>query len=106
MAYLRSCFNDVLDRLNEDRNKIQVLIGPRQVGKTTLIEQVLEKIRYPFDSYSADDVSGANTDWLSQIWEAKRLKMDANKEKKRLLVGYEIQKISNWSETVKAEWDK
>lgn len=106
MMYLRSCFNDILERLNEDRNKIQVLIGPRQVGKTTLIEQVLEKIHYPFDSYSADDVSGANAYWLSQIWEAQRLKMDTHKEKKRLLVVDEIQKISNWSETVKAEWDK
>ncbi len=104
--YLRSCFNEVLGRLNEDRNKIQVVVGPRQVGKTTLIEQVLEKIRYPFASYSADDVSVANADWLSQIWETQRLKMDTNKEKKRLLVVDEIQKISNWSETVKAEWDK
>lgn len=104
--YLRSCFNEVLGRLNEDRNKIQVVVGPRQVGKTTLIEQVLEKIRYPFTSYSADDVSVANADWLSQIWETQRLKMDTNKEKKRLLVVDEIQKISNWSETVKAEWDK
>lgn len=104
--YLRSCFNEVLGRLNEDRNKIQVVVGPRQVGKTTLIEQVLEKIHYPFASYSADDVSVANADWLSQIWETQRLKMDTNKEKKRLLVVDEIQKISNWSETVKAEWDK
>ncbi len=104
--YLRSCFNEVLGRLNEDRNKIQVVVGPRKVGKTTLIEQVLEKIRYPFTSYSADDVSVANADWLSQIWETQRLKMDTNKEKKRLLVVDEIQKISNWSETVKAEWDK
>ena len=105
-TYKRAQFNELLTRINEPRDKMQVIVGPRQVGKSTLIGQVLEECPLPFDSYSADDVIGASADWLTQIWEAQRLKMSARGEKKRLLVIDEIQKIKNWSETVKAEWDR
>ena len=76
------------------------------MGKSTLIGQVLEECKYPFESYSADDVTGVSANWLSQIWETQRMKMMTRGESKRLLVIDEIQKIHNWSETVKAEWDR
>lgn len=104
--YKREQFIEVLSRINEPRSKIQVIVGPRQVGKSTTIGQVLEECTIPYENYSADDVIGASGNWLSQIWEAQRLKMSARKEEKRLLVVDEIQKINNWSETVKAEWDR
>ena len=44
---------------------MQVIVGPRQVGKSTLIGQVLEVCNMPYDSYSADDVVGASADWLA-----------------------------------------
>lgn len=106
MEYRRTQFNELLSRINEPRNKMQVIVGPRQVGKSTLIGQVLEVCNMPYDSYSADDVAGASNSWLSQIWETQRMKLDIGNEKKRLLVIDEIQKIKNWSETVKAEWDR
>lgn len=106
MEYKRAYFDIVSGRINEPRNKIQVIVGPRQVGKTTLMGQVLEKCPVPYDSFSADDVVGASANWLSQIWEVQRLKMTVRKELKRLLVIDEVQKIPNWSETVKAEWDR
>ncbi len=106
MAYQRKQFNEVLSRINEPRGKIQVIVGPRQVGKTTLINQVLEQCPYPYASYSADDVVGASADWLTQIWETQRMKMSVRDEHKRLMVIDEVQKIINWSETVKAEWDR
>lgn len=73
-TYKRIQFNELLARINEPRDKMQVIVGPRQVGKSTLIGQVLEECPLPFDSYSADDVIGASADWLTQIWEAQRLK--------------------------------
>jgi hypothetical protein len=76
------------------------------VGKSTLIGQVLEKYNLPYTSYSADDVVGASANWLAQIWESERSKMELRREERRLLVIDEVQKISNWSETVKAEWDR
>jgi len=106
MNYKRAQAAEVLARINEPRGKIQVIVGPRQVGKTTLIGQVLEECVYPYDSYSADDVVGVSSNWLAQIWETERMKMIARGDSKRLLVVDEVQKIQNWSETVKAEWDR
>ncbi len=106
MEYKRKQFAEVLKRINEPRGRIQVIVGPRQVGKSTLITQVLEECTLPYDNYSADDVAGVSANWLAQLWEAQRMKMMSRGESKRLLVVDEIQKIHNWSETVKAEWDR
>jgi putative uncharacterized protein (fragment) len=106
MGYKRAQYSEVMARINEPRNKMQVIVGPRQVGKSTLIGQVLEACDMPYDSYSADDVVGALADWLASIWQTARMRMDMRGEGKRLLVVDEIQKITNWSETIKAEWDR
>lgn len=106
MSYKREQIKDILSRIDEPRGKLQVIVGPRQVGKTTLMGQVLEECTLPYDSYSADDVTGVSADWLAQVWETARMKMLAQGNIKRLLVIDEVQKISNWSETVKAEWDR
>lgn len=106
MNFIRPQFSDIQARLNEPRGKMQVIVGPRQVGKTTLIGQVLEHWTTPFESVSADDVVGVSADWLAQIWETQRMKMALHREEKRLLVVDEVQKVKNWSEVVKAEWDR
>ncbi len=106
MEYRRTQYEEVANRINEPRSKMQVIVGPRQVGKSTLIGQVLENCQIPYDAYSADDVTGASADWLAHIWETQRMKMATRAETKRLMVIDEIQKIRNWSESVKAEWDR
>lgn len=106
MEYKRVQYSEIVARINEPRGVMQVIVGPRQVGKSTLIGQVLDVCDIPYDSYSADDIVGASADWLSQIWQTARMKMDMRVEQKRLLVVDEIQKINNWSEVVKAEWDR
>lgn len=106
MSYKREQIKDILSRIDEQRGKLQVIVGPRQVGKTTLMGQVLEECTLPYDSYSADDVTGVSADWLAQVWETARMKMLVQGNIRRLLVIDEVQKISNWSETVKAEWDR
>lgn len=106
MNYKRAYYTTILQRINEPRGKLQVIVGPRQVGKSTLIGQVLEECEFPHESYSSDDVTGVTADWLAQLWESQRLKMELQSETKRLLVIDEVQKINNWSETVKAEWDR
>jgi len=82
---------------------MQVIIGPRQVGKTTLVRMVLEKIQIPHSFYSADTVKDDN--WLGMIWQRERLEMQYNNQQERLLVIDEVQKLPNWSEYVKKEWD-
>ena len=106
MNYRRLQYSEIQSRINEPRSKIQVIVGPRQVGKSTLIGQILDECSFPHESYSADDIVNADANWLLQIWETQRLKMETAGETKRLLVVDEIQKITNWSETVKAEWDR
>ena len=92
-------------RMQEPRRFLQVIMGPRQVGKTTLVHQLSEKLATDYIFVSADAVAASNTIWLEQQWEAARIKMDQVKTKEFLLVIDEIQKVDNWSETVKLLWD-
>jgi len=92
-------------RIQEPRRFIQVILGPRQVGKTTLVNQLVQK--YSFDALvvSADAVGSSNTFWLEQQWESARIKLKQSGANEFLLVVDEIQKIDNWSEMVKSLWD-
>jgi len=95
----------LLTRLQEQRRFIQVLAGPRQSGKTTIAQQVVETLTKPAHYASADEPALRGTAWIDQQWEAARLlAADANR-KGAILVLDEIQKIPGWSETVKRLWD-
>jgi hypothetical protein len=102
----RAYIEQLKSRIEEPRNLIQIINGPRQVGKTTLISQVLQKISFKYVFESADAVYNSNTAWLRQVWETTRLKMKAYDAKEFLLVIDEVQKIENWSEIVKEQWDR
>lgn len=104
--FVRAEYQEVKDRLEEPKMFIQVISGPRQVGKSTLVEQILDKITLPYNSYSADAELNVNQSWISNIWDAARNEMDYRRESERILVIDEIQKIANWSEVVKKEWDR
>lgn len=104
--YKRVYYEDVKRRVNEGRKFIQVLMGPRQVGKTTLMKQVLEDTSIPYTFESADAVPAAQTNWLVQVWESARMQMKTRSHNEYLLVIDEIQKLANWSEIVKQQWDK
>ncbi len=97
--------HEITKRISEPRKHIQVLMGPRQVGKTTMASQLLKKANIPFMYESADAVVAVNTSWLEQIWDTARIKMKVQSAKEFILVIDEIQKIINWSETVKRLWD-
>jgi predicted AAA+ superfamily ATPase len=91
-------------RLLEPRRFMQVVAGPRQVGKSTLVQQATETLDISVRYVSADEPSLRGTDWIGQQWEAARLSIaDDNGA---VLVLDEIQKIPTWSETVKRLWDE
>lgn len=91
-------------RLAEPRRFIQVVAGPRQVGKSTLVQQVTDGLALPVRQASADEPTLRGADWIAQQWEAARLSIaDAEGA---VLVLDEIQKIPGWSETVKRLWDE
>lgn len=81
-------------------------MGPRQVGKTTLVNQILKELQIPSLYVSADAVNAINTAWIQQQWETARIQMSTSGAKEYILAIDEIHKIENWSEFVKAEWDK
>src|SRR5690554_5245487 len=91
---------------SEPRRFIQVIFGPRQVGKTTLVKQIIEDIEYPSHYVAADAIPAGDQVWIAQQWERARILLRSEKGKPLLLVIDEAQKIDNWSEQVKAEWDK
>ena len=95
----------LIKRMQEPRRFLQVIMGPRQVGKTTLVTQLAAKVKIDYYFVSADSVAASNATWLEQQWEAARIKLAQHEAKEFLLVIDEIQKIDNWSETVKLLWD-
>lgn len=105
MEYIRKQHGTLKARILEPRKFMQVLAGPRQVGKSTLVHQVLKDIAIPYTLEVADAVEPYDNDWIHRIWEGARATMTIRGEQERLLVIDEIQKIDNWSEVVKREWD-
>ena len=104
--YERPYLKEVKSRIAEPRRFIQVILGPRQVGKTTMVNQLLTQLTVPWLYESADAISATNSAWLMQVWETARLKMKVSGSPEFLLVIDEIQKIDKWSEVVKRQWDK
>lgn len=90
-------------RLREPRRHIQVVAGARQVGKTTLVQQVAEGITVPVRFASADEPTLRGADWIAQQWEAARLSAGP---RGAVLVLDEVQKALGWSESVKRLWDE
>lgn len=84
---------------------MQAVAGPRQVGKTTLVEQVLAGSELPHLFASADEPALRDTAWLSAQWERARL-LAAEHANGAVLALDEVQKIPGWSETVKRLWDE
>ena len=98
--YERIYLKQVKSRIEEPRKFIQIILGPRQVGKTTMVNQLLSQLSISYVYESADAIAATNSTWLMQTWETARLKMKASGALEYLLVIDEIQKIDNWSEIV------
>ena len=121
-AFQRAQVTTLCERLAEPPSRIIALFGPRQTGKTTVVRQALRQIkresryfavdepdastpRVPFDTAEATFPVSQQRDtvWLVRSWEEARI--EAEQLGGFVLVFDEIQKIPNWSETVKGLWD-
>jgi predicted AAA+ superfamily ATPase len=101
----RSQLQLVVSRIKEERRFMQVLAGPRQVGKTTIVLQLLEEPGIQGFYVAADDISGIGLAWIEMQWETARQRLKLAGADSYVLIIDEIQKIPNWSETVKRLWD-
>jgi len=106
MMFKRPQFKVILDRILQDRRFIQVLTGPRQSGKTTLIGQVLRELPIASRYASADAQEAHASVWLEQQWSAARTELASGPGPGLVLVLDEIQKVPAWSEIVKKLWDE
>jgi predicted AAA+ superfamily ATPase len=103
-SYKRRMFGQLVARLGEGVQRIQVVSGPRQVGKTTLVQQALAASKQPNHYASADGPVLRDPAWLEAQWEeGRRLAHDRGGA---TLAIDEIQKATGWSETVKRLWDE
>ena len=101
--FQRTLNQKLLSRLKESRRFIQVLAGPRQVGKTTSVLQVMEAVSLPYHYVSADGPMLQEPAWIEEQWEAGRQKAGT---RGGILAIDEVQKIPKWSEAVKKLWDE
>ena len=105
--YKRPVYNQLLSRLKEPRRFIQILAGPRQVGKTTISKQIVGSDVIKAHYASADEPTLKDSSWIREQWEITRVLAKENKsEMGVLLILDEVQKLPKWSEVVKKMWDQ
>lgn len=103
MEYRRDISHELEKRLLEPRSFIQIVLGPRQTGKTTAVRQALNALEMPSHVAAADSARAVGPEWLEVEWmQARSL---AAKGPAVLFVD-EVQKVSGWSEVVKRLWDE
>ena len=99
--YERSIVAVLRTRMKEPLGLMQVLVGPRQTGKSTALKQASTGLDIPLHSVSADF---ADADWLRVEWQQARNIVAAQGE--AILIVDEVQKIEGWSNVVKELWDE
>ena len=101
--FKRNLVSQLTSRLKEIRKFIQIVVGPRQTGKTTAVLQALRGLDIQTHFVSADDPNLVSAEWLCNEWEQARA---LAKTGECILIVDEIQKINKWSSIVKLLWDE
>ena len=99
-AFIQKNTQILYNELTKKRLFLHILVGPRQVGKTTAAGQI--EAKWPGSSLyvTADSALPLESPWLEHHW-ARAESMGAG----CLLIIDEVQKIRGWSESVKLLWD-
>ena len=124
LQYQRSQVDILVRRLAEPPSQLIAAFGPRQTGKTTIVQQALQGVQQESLYLSVDEPDSGlafgfpepvtaevapmpqvrNSDWLIQRWEEARRR--AERSAGGFVLAFdEIQKIPRWSDTVKGLWD-
>lgn len=105
MKFKRNAVGTIWDSLNSKQYLIDIIAGPRQVGKTTAALEIQSKWLGPVHYANADLRLSSGSDWIIFQWNQIR-KKESNGSRLKLLILDEIQKINGWSETVKGLWEE
>jgi uncharacterized protein len=103
-SYERPQTKVLIERLKEKRHFIQVLLGPRQVGKSTIASEVHKKLKIETLFISGDNPQLRSAVYLEQQWNTLRTRLQ--NKKPGLLIIDEVHKFDNWSEIIKNIWDE
>lgn len=90
--------------MSEPRRFIQMLIGPRQTGKSTALRQAAAHTKIPVHSALAS-IDSSSRDWLRAQWEQARSLVERSDGPAILMID-EIQLVDQWSAVVKELWDE
>lgn len=104
-TFERSIVDDLEKSLRSIPRLLQVVIGPRQVGKTTAVQQLLERLKQPHHTAAADAILPPGPEWIETHWNIATALAEKNRPPV-ILVLDEIQKVRGWSEVVKRLWDE
>ena len=103
--FTRSIVQTLVKALKNRMPVFQALTGPRQVGKTTIADQVMKKLPFPSVYATADSPLPPGPEWIETNWRLAQVECDRYR-KPVILVLDEIQKVRGWSETLKYYWDQ
>ncbi len=103
-AYERPILSELRAFCMQHPSVVQALIGPRQVGKTTLAKQLIDKLPFLSVYASADAPIPPGPEWIETQWSLAASR-STSEQQPVLLVLDEIQKVSGWSEVIKRLWD-
>lgn len=102
--FTRNLASQLAQRMSEPRRFIQIVVGPRQTGKTTAVLQALNILGIPHHFVTADDPNLASPLWIENEWE--KVRGDVKSTGEKILVIDEVQKVKGWSNVVKKLWDE
>lgn len=105
MEYRRPVYEKIKQRLDDPKGLIQVITGPRQVGKTTLVQQLFRSTKWTGIYHVVDGLNQSNASWIEGVFNKAIIKQRESKRPVILAID-EIQKIANWSETIKRLYDQ
>jgi len=98
--YNRKFESELRTRLGQNLPFLQIVLGPRQVGKSTGMAAVLGSWNGPKHAVSADGSAPKSPEWLKIEWQKAARLGDGT-----LFVVDEIQKVVEWAETIKELYD-
>ena len=104
--YTRPYAVKLSSRLREPRRFMQIVAGPRQVGKTTLVRQALDVSKASVVYVSADEPTLRRHEWIEQQWNRARIAANETGRQGAILALDEVQKVPGWAEAVKRLWDE
>lgn len=102
--FQRDIVGTIVKRMNEPRRFMQIILGPRQTGKSTAVSQALDAVDIPY-VFAEVGEHGESPDWIRAQWQQARNLIGA-RGPSALLVIDEVQYVRGWSDTVKALWDE